>query len=56
MTAGRVVPDAGGGTDSPAVDALLRTGRFFARTTTSPDLRAVYRTGGRDGDVFYRDR
>ena len=52
----RAVPDAQGGTDSPAVDALLRTGRFFARTETSPDLRAVYREGGRDGDVFYRDR
>ena len=49
-------PGARGGVDSPAVDALLRTGRFFARTETSPDLRAVYRTGGREGDVFYRDR
>ena len=56
MTARRAVPDTQGGTDSPAVDALLRTGRFFARTETSPDLRAVYRQGGRDGDVFYRDR
>ena len=39
-----------------AVDPLLRTGRFFTRTETSTDLRAVYRTGGREGDVFYRDR
>ena len=44
------------GTDGPAADALLRAGRFFTRATTSPDLRAVYRSGGRDGDVFYRDR
>ncbi|MBW0090762.1 nitrate reductase subunit alpha [Pseudonocardia sp. KRD-184] len=44
------------GTDGPAADALLRTGRFFTRRQTSPDLRAVYREGGRDGDAFYRDR
>ncbi|MEV0646269.1 nitrate reductase subunit alpha [Phytomonospora sp. NPDC050363] len=46
----------GGGTDGPAADALLRTGRFFTRRETSADLRAVFKTGGRDGDVFYRDR
>jgi len=45
-----------GGTDGPATDALLRTGRFFSRRATSDDLRAVFRQGGRDGDVFYRDR
>ena len=45
-----------GGTDGPAADALLRTGRFFTRRETSVDLRAVYREGGREGDVFYRDR
>ncbi len=45
-----------GGTDGPAADALLRTGRFFTRRETSEDLRAVYRAGGREGDVFYRDR
>jgi nitrate reductase alpha subunit len=54
--AARPTRKAPGGTDSPAADALLRTGRFFARTETSPDLRAVYRKGGREGDVFYRDR
>ena len=47
---------AGGGTDGPAADALLRAGRFFTRRETSPDLRAVYKKGGRDGDAFYRDR
>ncbi|MEQ4206801.1 nitrate reductase subunit alpha [Actinopolymorpha sp. B9G3] len=65
MTDGRTVPahrgtDGStahrGGTDGPAADALLRAGRFFTRRETSPDLRAVYRAGGREGDVFYRDR
>ncbi|MQY09077.1 nitrate reductase subunit alpha [Actinomadura macrotermitis] len=37
-------------------DALLRTGRFFSRAETSPDLRARYLKGGREGDAFYRDR
>ena len=38
-------------------DALLRLGRFFRRgAEVSPDLRVVEETGGRDGDVFYRDR
>ena len=47
---------SGGGLDGPATDALLRAGRFFNLRATSPDLRAVYRQGGREGDVFYRDR
>ncbi|MEV6878298.1 nitrate reductase subunit alpha [Amycolatopsis sp. NPDC051128] len=44
------------GTDGPLADALLKTGRFFTRRETSADLRAVFKEGGRDGDVFYRDR
>ncbi|GAA5134684.1 nitrate reductase subunit alpha [Pseudonocardia adelaidensis] len=44
------------GFDGPAADVLLRTGHFFTRHETSGDLRAVYREGGREGDVFYRDR
>jgi len=56
MTDTGTAPDAVGGTDGPAADALLRTGRFFTRRETSVDLRAVYRDGGREGDVFYRDR
>ena len=52
---GRADP-AKGGTDGPAADLLLRTGRFFTRRDTSQDLRAVFRSGGREGDVFYRDR
>jgi nitrate reductase alpha subunit len=46
----------GAGTDGPAADALLRAGRFFTRRDISPDLRAVFHSGGREGDVFYRDR
>ncbi|MFE3290424.1 nitrate reductase subunit alpha [Rhodococcus sp. NPDC059234] len=42
--------------EGPFGAALLETGRFFTRSTVSKDLRAVYRTGGREGDVFYRDR
>jgi nitrate reductase / nitrite oxidoreductase, alpha subunit len=42
--------------DGPVAEALLRTGRFFARGEVSDDLRTVTREGGREGDVFYRDR
>jgi nitrate reductase alpha subunit len=45
-----------GGADGPAADALLRTGRFFTRRETSDDLQAVFHQGGREGDIFYRDR
>ncbi len=38
------------------MDGLLKTGRFFTRWDESADGRAVYREGGRQGDVFYRDR
>ncbi|MET9496493.1 nitrate reductase subunit alpha [Streptomyces sp. NPDC006552] len=36
--------------------ALLRAGRFFRRGTASDDLHSLRIEGGRDGDVFYRDR
>ncbi|GGL94089.1 nitrate reductase subunit alpha [Streptomyces fumigatiscleroticus] len=39
-----------------AVDALLRLGGFFSRGAYTRDLGAVHYKGGRDGDVFYRDR
>ena len=42
--------------DGPASDALLRLGRFFTKWDTTDDNRAVFRSGGREGDVFYRDR
>ena len=37
-------------------EALLRAGRFFTRWEETDDGRAVFRQGGRAGDVFYRDR
>ncbi|MFZ2238328.1 MAG: molybdopterin-dependent oxidoreductase, partial [Gordonia amarae] len=39
-----------------AATALLDLGRFFTRWDESDDARAVFREGGRAGDVFYRDR
>ncbi|RRD46626.1 nitrate reductase subunit alpha [Tessaracoccus sp. OH4464_COT-324] len=42
--------------DGPASDALLGIGRFFKKWDTTKDSRAVFREGGRAGDVFYRDR
>src|SRR5699024_5401878 len=44
------------GLDGPASDAILRAGRFFRRGEASEDLRTVTHTGGRESDVFYRDR
>ena len=44
------------GTDGPVADLLLRSGRFFARSEVSGDLRTISKSGGRQGDVFYRDR
>lgn len=44
------------GLDGPGSDALLRAGRFFTRWEGTDDGRAVFREGGRAGDVFYRDR
>ncbi|MHA6525775.1 nitrate reductase subunit alpha [Tessaracoccus sp. G1721] len=42
--------------DGPASDALLKLGRFFTKWDQTDDGRAVFREGGRAGDVFYRDR
>ncbi len=39
-----------------ASDALLKLGRFVTGWAESDDGRAVFRRGGRAGDVFYRDR
>src|SRR5660397_139641 len=44
------------GTDGPVADVLVNAGRFFTPGTISDDLRTVTREGGREGDVFYRDR
>ncbi|OLF14539.1 nitrate reductase subunit alpha [Actinophytocola xinjiangensis] len=43
-------------TQGGLADALVATRRFFTRAQISPDRRAMYRTGGREADVFYRDR
>jgi nitrate reductase / nitrite oxidoreductase, alpha subunit len=44
------------GASSATDEFLVKAGRFFHRGTVSPDLRTVTKVGGRDGDVFYRDR
>ena len=46
----------GSGTDGAVADLLVRSGRFFTRSDVSSDLRTVTKSGGREGDVFYRDR
>ena len=47
---------AGAQVDGRASDALLSIGRYFTRWDETADGRAVFRKGGRQGDVFYRDR
>ena len=42
--------------EGPVEDALLRLGKHLKRGKVSDDLRQVFLTGGRQGDVFYRDR
>jgi nitrate reductase alpha subunit len=42
--------------DDDLTNALVRTRRFFTRGEVSPDLRALYEIGGRQGDAFYRER
>lgn len=49
-------PHGGGQVDGDIVDALLKGRRFLTKDAVSPDLRTVHKVGGRDGDVFYRDR
>ncbi|MBE9375702.1 nitrate reductase subunit alpha [Saccharopolyspora sp. HNM0983] len=44
------------GIDGPVADLLLRTRKLLAPDGVSPDLRTITRVGGREGDVFYRDR
>jgi nitrate reductase alpha subunit len=42
--------------DDDLINALVRTRRFFGRAEVSPDLRSLYKVGGRQADSFYRDR
>jgi nitrate reductase alpha subunit len=51
-----VADRAGPGLDDDLTEALLRTRRFFTRAEVSPDLRTLYKVGGRQADAFYRDR
>jgi len=44
------------GLDGPASDALLRMARYLRKGEVSADLRTLHQIGGRDADVFYRDR
>ena len=44
------------GLDGKASDTMLALGHFFTRWEHTDDGRAVFREGGRRGDVFYRDR
>ncbi|MFC5338998.1 nitrate reductase subunit alpha [Leucobacter denitrificans] len=43
-------------TDGALADTLLKMGRFLRPGEQSQDLRALFLDGGRQGDVFYRDR
>jgi nitrate reductase / nitrite oxidoreductase, alpha subunit len=47
-----VTPHVGG----PLEELLARSGRYFTPGELSTDLRTVTRRGGREADVFYRDR
>ncbi len=42
--------------ESPIQQALISGRRFFTKADVSGDDRSVYKKGGRQGDVFYRER
>ncbi len=42
--------------DGNITDSLLRTRRWVSRDEVSDDLRTIHKKGGRQADVFYRDR
>lgn len=42
--------------EPPLQRALIAGRRFFTRAEVSEDQRTVHKQGGREGDVFYRDR
>ncbi|WP_029145776.1 nitrate reductase subunit alpha [Microbacterium luticocti] len=43
-------------TDGPLAEALLSLSRYIRPGEISKDQRTLFLQGGRDGDVFYRDR
>ncbi|HET7195590.1 MAG TPA: nitrate reductase subunit alpha [Nocardioides sp.] len=44
------------GLDSPLIEALVGTRRYFTRAEVSQDRRTLTHKGGREADDFYRDR
>jgi len=44
------------GTDGTIVEGILRARRLLQKDSISPDLRTLTKQGGRDADIFYRDR
>ena len=44
------------GTDTDVVELLLKARRLLQKDAVSADLRTITHEGGRDADVFYRDR
>ncbi len=44
------------GTSKATEEFLVKAARFFTPGSVSPDLRTVTKVGGREGDIFYRDR
>ncbi|MFW0169665.1 nitrate reductase subunit alpha [Rothia sp. P4278] len=44
------------GPDGPMTDKLIKFGKFFTKWDETDDGRAAFLTGGRSGDVFYRNR
>ncbi|MDT0187754.1 nitrate reductase subunit alpha [Microbacterium sp. ARD31] len=42
--------------ESSLTSALIGSRRFFTKAEVSDDLRTLHKSGGREGDVFYRER
>ena len=50
------LPPHSPGLDDEVTESLLKLRRFFRKSEVSEDLRTLHRIGGRDADIFYRDR
>lgn len=44
------------GPDGPLTDKLIKFGKFFTKWDETDDGRAAFLQGGRQGDIFYRNR
>jgi nitrate reductase alpha subunit len=51
-----ILPPHSPGLDDEVTESLLKLRRFFRKSEVSEDLRTLHRIGGRDADIFYRDR